>query len=157
MNTLNNFIHHNFNNVFRQGTLVLKIWLLLLLVFLLLGCNNNNNQEDINKTPSAILLDEHDRDTTMIKSFAVQRDEYRMRLNKRISDLKEEIETEMRMRKADSDNKEGMERIAQREQRRENFQEWLNKLESQTETGWQNFKSELDELFNRDKNNDTIR
>jgi hypothetical protein len=159
MNTFNNFFHHYVHNFSRQGLILFKFLLLLLLVFFLTGCDNNRNDEhDVHKTPPAVVLqDEHDRDTTRIRSFAEQRDEYRIRLNKRITELKEEIETEKRIRKANSGDKDSEDRIARREERRRNFQERLDRLETQTETGWQNFKTELDDLFKRDNDKDSIR
>lgn len=92
--------------------------------------------------------------------FAEEREQYRYRISRRLAELEGEIEEARKRRQFEKDQLRSREydaRIAERETSRKTFQERLDGLERQTESGWQNFKTELDDLFNGDKASDSLR
>jgi hypothetical protein len=67
--------------------------------------------------------------------------------------LNDEIEAARHERTAEMDinkKRDHETRIARRERTRQDLRERMNKLEAQTEAGWENFKKDLDDLFNTD-------
>ncbi len=91
--------------------------------------------------------------------WGLERDDYRGRMNTRVQELDMEIEEDKRMAKSEKDAKKRLEyenRIREKESRKSKFQESMNRLEQQTEEGWRNFKTEMDELFSGDKDNNRM-
>jgi hypothetical protein len=135
---------------------------LLASLLLLTACNNNerryndghNNTATTGSTGSTTGRVETDDES----KFEKEMEDYRYRLNKRIDELKADIEKTQRERKMERDIKKQRRydaRIEERERRRKSFQETLDRLETQTEEGWQNFKQDMNNLFDRDKGQDT--
>lgn len=88
------------------------------------------------------------------RTFSDEVEDYRVRTNQRINQLENEIEEARRERKLEKDRKRIEnydDRIRDRELRRKTFQQRLDRLENQTEEGWENFKKEMDELFDNDE------
>ena len=83
-------------------------------------------------------------------TFRSEMEEYRVRLNKRIEELDNEIEEKRRERKIEK-QKEKIEdldnEIREREGRRNDVKDRLERLEDQTEEGWADFKREMEDVF----------
>ncbi len=80
------------------------------------------------------------------------------RINQRIQELNAEIDEARREREAEKNEKKWRnydDRIANRELRRKNFQDRLDRLKTQTQEGWQEFKSDVEDVFERDRT-DTV-
>lgn len=128
------------------------------LLALLSGCNDRRPGDPTveNTAPEIVAPDTADNRGV----FAEEREQYRYRISRRLNELEGEIEEARKRRQAEKNrmkSKEYNTRIEERERRRKTFEERLAQLEKQTEEGWQNFKAELEDLFNRDKGNDSIR
>ncbi len=135
---------------------ILKYTLAIIFPAFIISCNtdrtetpsiNGNEATDLRKTDS---LD---------REFTEDVDQMRFRIKQRINEIEAGIEQARREREAEKNKKKWNdydERIADREERRNNFQKKLDDLETQTKDGWQNFKTDVEEFFERDYK-DTVR
>ena len=126
------------------------------LVFLA-SCNNSGPKEDTtvrSRDSSAINID------TTRSTFSRDLEAYRLRISTRINELDDQITEWRRERKAERNEKKQRdydERIAKRERLRNDFKERLEKLKTQTEDGWQKFKSDMDNFFSRNNSDTTLK
>lgn len=125
------------------------------------ACNNNrhdNHDRNDTGTTGATGSTTGRVETDEESNFEKEMEDYRYRLNKRMDELKADIERAQRERKMERDIKKQKRydvRIEEREKRHRSFQQTLDRLETQTEQGWHNFKEEVNDLFKRDKSQDT--
>lgn len=123
---------------------------------LLLSCDIDRTETpSINGTESTDLR----RTDSLDREFSDDVDRVRLRIKQRINEFDAEIEQARREREAEKNKKKWPaydERITDREERRKEFQQKLDNIEAQTKEGWQNFKSDVEDFFERDYR-DTIR
>jgi hypothetical protein len=119
-------------------------------ICVLVACNNRDPEDPMlnqSEEPANALNEPARRDTVFVR----EREVYRSRLTKRMERLNDEIEAARRERTDEKDinkKRDHETRIARRERTRQDLRERMDRLEAQTEAGWENFKKDLDDLFN---------
>jgi hypothetical protein len=92
---------------------------------------------------------------TTESDFSSEWNDYRNRMNTRIDELDRDIDNYKERRRVEKNSKRVKEYdvdIERRENRRTEFKNRMNNFEARTKQNWQEFKTELDDLFDRDKN-----
>jgi hypothetical protein len=122
------------------------------LVSFAFACSNDNKPDNAPPAEPVITQDNARVDSSVAGD--PERDEYRMRINNRINEIEHNIEERRAMREAEKDVKKQKEydvEIERNEKRKGEFKQKLDNFEARAKEGWANFKTELDELFTRDK------
>jgi hypothetical protein len=118
----------------------------------LFACSNDHKPEVPPPTQPTVTQDHAAVDSSQLSK--PEWDEYRTRINNRISELESNLAERKALRNAEKDVKKQKEydvEIGEKEKRKTEFQQKLDNFEARTKEGWEKFKAELDDLFNRDE------
>jgi hypothetical protein len=131
-----------------------KITIALFLPFLaLVACNNNSrSSENTSMVDSISIRDSLDR---LRDRTRVEIEEYRTRIRARIDEMQRDIDAARERWKAERNAKkqrEYQEDLERREKKRSTLQQKLDRMGDNIEEEWQEFKHEVDEFFENDRN-----
>jgi hypothetical protein len=128
--------------------------IILFSLFLISSCSNDSGRSEATTGHTSIPAKEYDTIGNPRMNDEVIA--YRDRLSKRVSELEKEIGDLRRKSETEKDIKE-RQRVAvvlrQKEEAQGNFRRSLQNFDSRSSEGWENFRRELDTLFNRDIKN----
>jgi hypothetical protein len=119
---------------------------------LLFACSNDRKPDVPPPTEPTVAQDHAAVDSSELNK--PEWDEYRTRINNRISEIENNLAERRALRKAEKDVKKQKEYdidIEKREKRKTEFQQKLDNFEVRAKEGWQKFKAELDDLLNSDE------
>lgn len=121
----------------------------LALLSMIYACSHNKPE---NPPPTEPVVDHAGVDSSQLNK--PEWEEYRTRINNRINEINNNLAERRALRNAEKDVKKQKEydvEIEEREKRKTEFQQKLDNFEARAKEGWEKFKAELDDLFNRDE------
>ncbi len=119
------------------------------------SCNTNEPPYPSNPLVESTYIQNTD---TVDRTFTEDVDRLRYKINERIKEIDADIQKSMNERKAERNAKKQKnydEWIAKRETRKKEFNDKLDELGRQTKQGWNKFKADVEDFFDRDRK-DTI-
>jgi TolA-binding protein len=139
------------NRVSKKTAIVLFLPLLGLV-----ACNTNSrSSENTSMVDSVSIRDSLDR---LRDRTRVEIEEYRTRIRARIDEMQRDIDAVRERWKAERNAKkqrEYQEDLERREKKRSTLQQKLDRMGDHMEEEWQEFKHEVDEFFDNDRNTES--
>lgn len=130
-----------------------SIPLFVILVALFTACNNNPVANELSGTGDSLRIrDSLDRWRDQARA---EMDEYRIRIRNRIDEMQRDLDEIRARRKAEKNKKKQQEydlELEKGENNRKALQEKFDHMGEKMESEWKEFKRELDDFFNRDRN-----